>query len=219
MENVINHVQSVLIQMKIIKKKLVKIVIRDVPSVLMKPILNVLNVMMVMSSSELLVFLVPNVNKTEDSIVIKKKTNVKNVITNVSTVTKMLMIVLNVSHQEKELQNVNVQMVTSITEIPVSDVTIDVQLVKIEILVLNVMITEDLNLLVNVLKDTMILVKKNVNYVKHNVLNVTEIMYVLNVLTQIKENHHLVIVLKDGKTLLMVASNVNKLHTQMVLMI
>jgi hypothetical protein len=101
----------------------------------------------------------------KDSIVIMIAIHVTHVLLNVNIVKIMLTTVLNVFHQEPVLQNVDVQMDSSIMETLVLVVIITVPLVKTETNVSLALISEPVPQLVNVHPDTMTQVKLNVNFV------------------------------------------------------
>jgi hypothetical protein len=125
-----NHVQKVPITN--MNLRFAKTVMLDVPSVPTKPILIVLNVIQVTILMILPVSHVTNVQLKEICTVMMKLMNADHVITNVLDVKIELINVSNVLLLESMLHPVPVQMVSSITEIPVSDVTTDVPPVSIE---------------------------------------------------------------------------------------
>jgi hypothetical protein len=126
--------------------------------------------------------------------------------------------VLNVDHQESLNQNVNVQLVSSITETLVLPVPITVPPVKTETNVPPVK-TEDPEKTVVAQMVNMMLVSLNVKTVTHNVLNVPEITNVSDVRTP-KDLVTLVIVQLVGRPMLTTNpdSNVLKKLTQKELM-
>jgi len=131
--NVSNHVQKEPMPMILTKKtKSVRIVTTDVPSVKMILIENVLNVTILMSWLENLVYNVLNVKRMMVIIVIMIPTLVPLVTRNVRAVKEKPTTVLNVCHQESTIQNVYAQMDSMITPIPVLDVPITVPPVKKE---------------------------------------------------------------------------------------
>lgn len=144
-----------------------------------------------------------------------KNTNVENVTITVTNVKEPLITVLPVIHQESVFQTVSVQMDSMITVTLVSDVPITVILVITDKNVKLVPILEKKPQLVNVQKDSTILVKKNVKNAEKNAKPVITITSVLLVLTHPKDNHHLVIVQLVGK-ILQTVSIVLKCHIQMV---
>jgi hypothetical protein len=140
--------------------------------------------------------------------------NVLNVLTNVSTVLTMLITVLNVLLQESTLHLVTAQMVSSITETLVLVVLTTVLLVNLEPNVPLVLISELVPQLVNVQKDSSMLVKLNVLLVTGNVTLVMKTTFVLLVLTNLLELSQIVNVHKDSWMLKMDLLNVNKNHIQ-----
>jgi hypothetical protein len=140
--------------------------------------------------------------------------NVLNVLTNVSTVLTMLITVLNVLLQESTLHLVTAQMVSSITETLVLVVLTTVLLVNLEPNVPLVLISELMPQLVNVQKDSSMLVKLNVLLVTGNVTLVMKTTFVLLVLTNLLELSQIVNVHKDSWMLKMDLLNVNKNHIQ-----
>jgi hypothetical protein len=126
----------------------------------------------------------------------------------------MLITVLNVLLQESTLHLVTAQMVSSITETLVLVVLTTVLLVNLEPNVPLVLISELMPQLVNVQKDSSMLVKLNVLLVTGNVLLVMKTTFVLLVKTNPLELSQIVNVHKDSWMLKMDLLNVNKNHIQ-----
>jgi hypothetical protein len=126
----------------------------------------------------------------------------------------MLITVLNVLLQESTLHLVTAQMVSSITETLVLVVLTTVLLVNLEPNVPLVLISELVPQLVNVQKDSSMLVKLNVLLVTGNVLLVMKTTFVLLVKTNPLELSQIVNVHKDSWMLKMDLLNVNKNHIQ-----
>jgi hypothetical protein len=126
----------------------------------------------------------------------------------------MLITVLNVLLQESTLHLVTAQMVSSITETLVLVVLTTVLLVNLEPNVPLVLISELVPQLVNVQKDSSMLVKLNVLLVTGNVLLVMKTTFVLLVLTLLLELSQIVNVHKDSWMLKMELLIVNKNHIQ-----
>jgi hypothetical protein len=126
----------------------------------------------------------------------------------------MLITVLNVLLQESTLHLVTAQMVSSITETLVLVVLTTVLLVNLEPNVPLVLISELVPQLVNVQKDSSMLVKLNVLLVTGNVTLVMKTTFVLLVLTNQLELSQIVNVHKDSWMLKMDLLNVNKNHIQ-----
>jgi hypothetical protein len=126
----------------------------------------------------------------------------------------MLITVLNVLLQESTLHLVTAQMVSSITETLVLVVLTTVLLVNLEPNVPLVLISELVPQLVNVQKDSSMLVKLNVLLVTGNVTLVMKTTFVLLVLTLLLELSQIVNVHKDSWMLKMDLLNVNKNHIQ-----
>jgi len=173
-------------QMELLKTQkpvLVMFVMLDVPFVKMQPTLSVLFVLHLMSLWEKHVPNAQYVRKQMDTSVILIQMNVVYVILNVMLVQLMLMIVLNVLHQEKMPLNVLVQMVASMMDIFVLTVTINVLLVKVEMNVQLVTVSEKMHQTVIVQLDIMMLVLMHVKFVKLDVLLVMVTTSVPNVIT------------------------------------
>jgi hypothetical protein len=126
----------------------------------------------------------------------------------------MLITVLNVLLQESTLHLVTAQMVSSITETLVLVVLTTVLLVNLEPNVPLVLISELVPQLVNVQKDSSMLVKLNVLLVTGNVTLVMKTTFVLLVLTLLLELSQIVNVHKDSWMLKMELLIVNKNHIQ-----
>lgn len=212
------HVQMVTITMKL-QSKLVTIVTPDVLLVMITLITIAQSVTMDIIIITTLVYLALNVNNTKVTIVMLNSIPVLLALMLVSLVLDLLITVLNVKLQEKDFQIVTVQMVSSITEIPVLVVLITVPLVTLEPTVPLVPISEKVLHIVNVHPDIMMLVKLLVNFVTGLVSLVLVLTLVLNVITQPKDLPHIVIVLMVGKTLKTVLWIVKKWITQLVSMI
>jgi hypothetical protein len=126
----------------------------------------------------------------------------------------MLITVLNVLLQESTLHLVTAQMVSSITETLVLVVLTTVLLVNLEPNVPLVLISELVPQLVNVQKDSSMLVTLNVLLVTTNVTLVMKTTFVLLVKTNPLELSQIVNVHKDSWMLKMDLLNVNKNHIQ-----